>query len=213
MWAGSSSSFSSKCWEHYETLAIRALNDLIQLQWGCCSDRFIFPCHLLLIFSRHSSCLPLGHFTHQPPTSREEYWPQIDLSYRLLYPFSPSPISHGSCHQIPREWMTSTVSVAAFVLLLSACTALTLTHITMSVHSIKVFPCVLSFVKHQITTTGEKQETECVICEFGLLHCERRQNMRVNLLLIISHGCNHHHHQQHINWACFLQMWIWNLTN
>lgn len=47
-----------------------------------------------------------------------------------------------------------------------------------------------------------KTETECVICEFRRLHCERQQNMRVNLLLIISHGCNHHHHQQQ-TWACF----------
>lgn len=144
MWAGSS---SKRC-EHYETLTIRAVNDLIQLQWGCCSDRLSF----LVTFHLFSHVtLPSAYrrdiFTHQPPTSREEYWPQIDLSYRLLYPFSPSPISHGSCHQIPpREWMTSTVSVAAFVLLLSACTALTLTHNAMSVHSIKVFPCVLSLL-------------------------------------------------------------------
>lgn len=40
-------------------------------------------------FFSHVSLMPTtGTFSHQPPLSQWEQWPQIDLSYRPLFPFS-----------------------------------------------------------------------------------------------------------------------------
>lgn len=58
--------------------------------WGCCSDHLSF----LVTFSYFPaslSCTPLGHFSHHPSLPKRK-WPQTDLSYRFLYPFSVSNI-------------------------------------------------------------------------------------------------------------------------
>lgn len=102
-------------------------------EWGHSLDHLSFL-DTFSYFPASLSWLPLGHFSHHPSLSQEEVTSNRFILSAPL-PHSLSLISPCSCHYIPWEWMTSTVSITVFVLPLSPCSILPQTHNTVTLLS------------------------------------------------------------------------------